>query len=72
MISRKHVLLNCHDNNIMLHMMAYMFFFLNDMKIAMLNVFRILVQLESNRKAMNRNWSNQKANPALKTKAGNI
>ena len=27
---------------------------------------------ESNRKAMNRNWSNQKANPALKTKAENI
>ena len=26
---------------------------------------------ESKRKAMNRNWSNQKANPALKTKAGN-
>ena len=26
---------------------------------------------ESNRKAMNRNWSNQKANPPLKTKAGN-
>ena len=26
---------------------------------------------ESNRKEMNRNWSNQKANPALKTKAGN-
>ena len=25
----------------------------------------------SNRKAMNRNWSNQKANTALKTKAGN-
>ena len=25
----------------------------------------------SNRKAMNRNWSNQKSNPALKTKAGN-
>ena len=25
----------------------------------------------SNSKAMNRNWSNQKANPALKTKAGN-
>ena len=24
----------------------------------------------SNRKAMNRNWNNQKANPALKTKAG--
>ena len=27
--------------------------------------------VKSNRKAMNRNWSNQKANPALKTKAGN-
>ena len=26
---------------------------------------------QSKRKAMNRNWSNQKANPALKTKAGN-
>ena len=26
---------------------------------------------KSNRKAMNRNWCNQKANPALKTKAGN-
>ena len=26
---------------------------------------------KSNRKAMERNWSNQKANPALKTKAGN-
>ena len=26
---------------------------------------------EGNRKAMNRNWSNQKANPALKTKSGN-
>ena len=25
----------------------------------------------SNRKAMNRNWSNQKANHALKTKTGN-
>ena len=25
----------------------------------------------SNRKAMNRNWSNQKANPALKTKKEN-
>ena len=31
-----------------------------------------LAQLyKSNRKAMNRNWINQKANPALKTKAGN-
>ena len=26
---------------------------------------------KSTRKAMNRNWSNQKANPAIKTKAGN-
>ena len=26
---------------------------------------------KSNRKAMTRNWSNQKANPALKTKTGN-
>ena len=26
---------------------------------------------ESNRKTMNRNWSNQKANLAIKTKAGN-
>ena len=26
---------------------------------------------KSNRKAMKRNWSNQKANPALKTKTGN-
>ena len=26
---------------------------------------------ESNEKAMNRNWSNQKTNPALKTKMGN-
>ena len=27
--------------------------------------------IQSNRKAMNRNWSNQKANPAFKTIAGN-
>ena len=27
--------------------------------------------IESKRKAINRNWSNQKANPALNTKAGN-
>ena len=26
---------------------------------------------ESYRKALNRNWGNQKANPALKTKTGN-
>ena len=29
------------------------------------------IAIKSNRKTMNRNWSNQKANPALKTKAGN-
>ena len=26
---------------------------------------------KSNRKSINKNWSNQKANPALKTKTGN-
>ena len=31
----------------------------------------LYINCKSNRKAMNRNWSNQKANPALKTKAGN-
>ena len=30
-----------------------------------------LCGFKSNRKAMNRNWSNQKAYPGLKTKAGN-
>ena len=28
------------------------------------------IGLKSNRKAINRNWSNQKANPALKTETG--
>ena len=31
----------------------------------------VCIVYKSNRKAMNRNWSNQKSNPALKTKAGN-
>ena len=31
----------------------------------------IHTHLKSNRKAIYRNWGNQKANPALKTKAGN-
>ena len=31
----------------------------------------LLYDYKSNRKAMNRNWSNQKTNPALKTKMGN-
>ena len=39
---------------------------------AELGIETLRMSLEkSNRKAMNRNWSNQKANPALKTKAGN-
>ena len=33
-------------------------------------IFCILID-KSKRKAMNRNWYNQKANPALNTKAGN-
>ena len=33
-------------------------------------IFFDTVEIRSNRKAMNRNWSNQKANPALKTKTG--
>ena len=37
-------------------------------------LYRTLYELrneKSNRKAMNRNWSNQKSNPSLKTKTGN-
>ena len=34
-------------------------------------ISRYKIEEKSNRKAMNRNWSNQKANPALKTKTGN-
>ena len=33
--------------------------------------FPILIGRVSNRKAINRNWSNQRPNPALKTKIGN-
>ena len=40
-------------------------------KIINKNNFCLFNDNKSNRKAMNRNWSNQKANPALKTKAGN-
>ena len=36
-----------------------------------INSYMEKVMSKRNRKAMNRNWSNQKANPALKTKAGN-
>ena len=35
------------------------------------NTDRMTKHNKSNRKAVNRNWNNQKANPALKTKAGN-
>ena len=38
---------------------------------ARISEMRATVIGRSYRKAMNRNWSNQKANPALKTKAGN-
>ena len=34
-------------------------------------IFYKIFILKSNRKAMNRNWSKQKANPALKNKTGN-
>ena len=38
-----------------------------------MNYHKLLEELstQGNRKAMNRNWSNQKVNPALKTKTGN-
>ena len=36
---------------------------------SLLCLFLVYMYCKSNRKAMNRNWSNQKANPALKTKA---
>ena len=32
---------------------------------------RVYWEYKSNRKAMNRNWNNQKSHPALKTKKGN-
>ena len=35
------------------------------------NNYQLISVNESNREAMNRNWSNQNANPALKTKTGN-
>ena len=34
-------------------------------------VSSLFKDIESKRKAMNRNWCNQKANPALNTKTGN-
>ena len=44
----------------------------NAMKEWKLSIFNIVDKgIKSNRKAINRNWSNQKANPTLKTKAGN-
>ena len=35
------------------------------------NIIETLVTHKRNRKTMNRNWSYEKANPALKTKTGN-
>ena len=48
--------------------------FMEDIVVTMEGVTKLLKGLnpsKSKRKAMNRNWSNQKANPALNTKAGN-
>ena len=46
---------------------------INVIDILMLAIMTVVTisfkHVKSNRKAMNRNWSNQKANPALKTKA---
>ena len=42
------------------------------LKLLFYQIMGLMTLIEkSNRKAMNRNWSNQNANPALKTKAGN-
>ena len=43
---------------------------LNELAMKAINLNGVQIT-KSNRKAMNRNWSNQTANPALKTKAGN-
>ena len=37
----------------------------------LLKIMKLWHFSESKREAINRNWSNQKANPALKTKTGN-
>ena len=55
-------------------MLDLRYFFQNDVDVTSMTHFDVLKSIsvsESNRKTMNRNWSNQKANPALKTKAGN-
>ena len=44
------------------------YLFTNDINFPFI-IFPVVVK--SNRKAKNRNWSNQKANSALKTKTGN-
>ena len=43
---------------------------ITDAHVAFAEVSRVFRVSKSNRNAMNRNWSNQKSNPALKTKAG--
>ena len=40
-------------------------------KVQFLSGETTLLMIKSNGKAMNRNWSNQNANPVLKTKTGN-
>ena len=47
---------------------------MRDIEISLNGILKLLFNLKpgkSKRKAMNRNWCNQKANPALNTKAGN-
>ena len=55
--------IKCEDS---VKLLGVTFDFMLNFDIHMSNICK-----KSNRKAMNRNWSNQKANPALKTKTGN-
>ena len=45
--------------------------FMTSKRSHMVKLLMVDLGLKSNRKAMNRSWNNQKANPALKTEAGN-
>ena len=63
---------------IVIYLILYCFVMLNQTRLSISNVIHknpnspvVPNGCKSNRKAMNRNWSNQKANPALKTKTGN-
>ena len=44
---------------------------INEDCLELVDLFDANVVTKSNRKAMNRNWSNQKPNPAFKTNMGN-